>query len=67
MINLKYNEIIFEDKAYPILKWVVWFMTPVGLFMAHDEALKHVDDERLVVPVPVARGSGDIYEVATRM
>lgn len=72
MIDLARNKIIFNDAQYEIREWVVWFMTPWGLIPRREDAVQRaanndVDPAVVVVPVPVALGDGDIYEIFVRV
>ncbi len=71
MINVKDNLIELNNGAYPILKYEVWFQTPLGLFTNAEEATQRIsacdlDPLLLVHPVAVAVADSGIYEVAQR-
>ena len=72
MIEISTNTILFNGGIYQIHYWNVWYMTPMGLFQDREWAIREVtkndmDPNFTVVPVPVAIGPNDIYEVYTRM
>lgn len=69
MINMKSQEIRLNGEVHPIIRWEVWFATPMGLFTTYSEAVKAVadsdfDPELTVVPVSVAVSDFNVYEVS---
>lgn len=64
MLDLKNHQIVLQGNVHQITRWDVWFMTPYGVCATLEEALNATGNPNLVVPVPVARTAGDIYEVA---
>lgn len=71
MINLKDRTIQIRDKVYPIIKFDVWFRTPVGLTADLELAVRRCeecdfDPIMTIVAVPVAVGPDSIYEELTR-
>jgi hypothetical protein len=66
MIDLEQNVITHGIEAHPILRWVVWWRTPSGLFQTLPDA--KADAEQIEFPfymirsVPVALAANDVYE-----
>jgi hypothetical protein len=59
MIDLREDHLRFGDKDERIIKWEVWFQTPVGLTQNLPEAREicqklDLIPEMAIVPVPVA-------------
>lgn len=71
MVALTSTTLILGDKVMSIRAWEVWFQTPFGLVDNLVGARKLVqnrdlDPELTIVPVCVALGDGDYYEVVVR-
>jgi hypothetical protein len=67
LINLKENRIELGNSRQEIVRWEVWFRTPMGLFKNLEECIKHLEScdmlpDLNISPVPVAISSS-LYEV----
>lgn len=71
-ISVKDNTIEFNSQIYTIESWIVWYMTPMGLFENWEQAIERVVDNGMdpnftVIPVPVALARDNVYEVFVRV
>ena len=67
MINITKSELSLRNKTHPIIKWEVWFRTPLGLFANLSDAILKLEEsdmnpDLMIVPVPVAIAA-ETYEV----
>lgn len=58
-------------EAHKIKDWVVWFMTPFGVYSELSQAVRFcksrdIDPEVNIIPVPVARGENGHFELVRR-
>lgn len=69
MLDLKNQELVFDDQIYPITGWSVWFLTPMGLITNLQAAIERMksndmDPTVTILPVAVALSSKDgKYEI----
>lgn len=71
MINLESKTIQIGEKPYPIVRFEVWFRTPVGLTSDIDLAIKRcqeldLDPRLCIVATSVAIATDSIYEELIR-
>lgn len=71
MFDLNKKTLTFHGRTLPIVKWVVYFSTPIGLITDLDEAIiacmsNDFDPNAVISPVSVALDSEDRYEVIVR-
>lgn len=67
MFNREKKAVVIQGKTEPVLKFEVWFQTPMGLFDAYEDAVKRLiaddmDINQCMKPVAVAISSSS-YEV----
>jgi hypothetical protein len=71
VVSLAKNEIALFGRVEPVQRYEVWFQSPWGLIPSRSEAVEHclahdMDPESVLIPVSVAVGPDNLYEVVGR-
>lgn len=70
-VSIGRNEITLFDQTTTIVRYEVWFQSPWGLLNDREDAIQRcvandMDPDSVLIPVSVAIGEGNAYEVVGR-